>query len=62
MYQFDVSSDFTFCVNYTSYLFIDRHMYRCARASEWGDRLPLQYEQQQENLEDDTTNKTTDVE
>jgi len=30
--------------------FIIRDMYRCARGSEWGDRLPLHYEQQ-ENLE-----------
>ncbi|XP_011866454.1 PREDICTED: methyltransferase-like protein 17, mitochondrial isoform X2 [Vollenhovia emeryi] len=29
-----------------------RHMYRCARDSEWGDRLPLHYEQQ-ESLERD---------
>jgi len=29
-------------------------MYRCARDSEWGDRLPLHYEQQ-ENLEEAET-------
>jgi len=35
-------------------------MYRCARESEWGDRLPLHYEQQQENLEEtETVTKTT---
>lgn len=27
-------------------------MYRCARESEWGDRLPLHYEQQQESLQE----------
>ncbi|XP_077280595.1 ribosome assembly protein METTL17, mitochondrial [Temnothorax americanus] len=32
-----------------------KHMYRCARESEWGDRLPLHYEQQQESLETDET-------
>jgi len=30
-------------------------MYRCARDSEWGDRLPLHYEQQQENSEETET-------
>lgn len=30
-------------------------MYRCARKSEWGDRLPLHYEQQQESLDGDET-------
>ncbi|XP_011636082.1 methyltransferase-like protein 17, mitochondrial [Pogonomyrmex barbatus] len=34
-----------------------RHMYRCARVSEWGDRLPLHYEQQQENQETDIVNE-----
>lgn len=35
-------------------------MYRCARSSKWGDRLPLYYEQQQENPEEnDIPNKTT---
>jgi len=32
-----------------------RHMYRCAKGSEWGDRLPLYYEQQQENQEQNET-------
>ncbi|KYN27309.1 hypothetical protein ALC57_03653 [Trachymyrmex cornetzi] len=36
-----------------------KYMYRCARESEWGDRLPLHYEQQQENLEEtETVSKT----
>lgn len=45
-----------------------KHIYRTARCSEWGDRLPLHYEQQQENLEGDdivnvkTTNEKTAVE
>lgn len=30
-------------------------MYRCARESEWGDRLPLHDEQQQENQEKNET-------
>ncbi|XP_070152107.1 ribosome assembly protein METTL17, mitochondrial isoform X2 [Polyergus mexicanus] len=37
-----------------------KHMYRCARSSEWGDRLPLNYEQQQESPEeDDISNEMT---
>ncbi|XP_029663982.1 methyltransferase-like protein 17, mitochondrial isoform X2 [Formica exsecta] len=37
-----------------------KHMYRCAKSSEWGDRLPLNYEQQQESPEEDgISNETT---
>ncbi|KMQ97636.1 protein rsm22-like mitochondrial protein [Lasius niger] len=37
-----------------------KEMYRCARSSKWGDRLPLHYEQQQENPEgNDTVDETT---
>lgn len=37
-----------------------KNMYRCARSSKWGDRLPLHYEQQQENPEGDgILNETT---
>ncbi|XP_012222134.1 ribosome assembly protein METTL17, mitochondrial [Linepithema humile] len=44
-----------------------KHIYRTARCSEWGDRLPLRYDQQQESLGNDTinvetTNETTTVE
>ncbi|XP_011329150.1 methyltransferase-like protein 17, mitochondrial isoform X2 [Ooceraea biroi] len=30
-----------------------KHMYRCAKSTMWGDRLPLSYEQQQENPEEE---------
>lgn len=30
-------------------------MYSCARRSEWGDRLPLHYEQQENPEETETT-------
>jgi len=36
-------------------------MYRCARNSEWGDRLPLHYEQQQENLEEAETVEGSEI-
>ncbi|KAL6425596.1 hypothetical protein ACFW04_009619 [Cataglyphis niger] len=37
-----------------------RHIYRCARSSQWGDRLPLHYEQEQENPEENgISNETT---
>ncbi|KYQ56061.1 hypothetical protein ALC60_05044 [Trachymyrmex zeteki] len=39
-----------------------KHMYRCARESEWGDRLPLHYEQQQENLKEIETVSETATE
>lgn len=39
-----------------------KEMYRCVRSTKWGDRLPLHYEQQQENLEEDNVpNKTTNT-
>ncbi|XP_018400362.1 PREDICTED: methyltransferase-like protein 17, mitochondrial [Cyphomyrmex costatus] len=39
-----------------------KHMYRCARESEWGDRLPIHYEQQQENVEETETVSETATE
>lgn len=35
-----------------------KHMYRCARESKWGDRLPLHFEQQQDGLETETVCET----
>lgn len=55
-----------FLYNHTRSLCYVRHMYRCAKISEWGDRLPLHYERQQEQQQesskgDDITNKTATV-
>lgn len=40
-----------------------KYMYRCARASEWGDRLPLCYEEQQQKMlkENEMINEETTV-